>query len=118
MTLAGWALTSVTEAPKPTSLVTPAAQRMPAMMSESKPPQRPSTRIGNSITSRPTLAMPAPLLVAAPIRPATWVPCQLLSVAALPSWHWSGVVQSPGSRASLSRPGWLSSVRAVSWTKS
>ena len=29
-------------------------------------------------TVRPTLAMPTPLLVVAPIRPAVWVPCQLL----------------------------------------
>ena len=41
----------------------PAAQRMPAMMSESKPPHLPSTRTGSTRTLRPTLAMPMPLFV-------------------------------------------------------
>ena len=51
---------------------------MPAMMSESKPPHLPSTRTGSTLTSRPTLAMPMPLLVAAPMRPSVCVPCHEL----------------------------------------
>jgi hypothetical protein len=57
---------------------------MAAMMSLSSPPQRPSTRTGSTFTFQPTPAMPAPLSVAAPIRPATCVPCQLLEVAGSP----------------------------------
>ena len=58
---------------------------------------------------RPTLAMPTPLLVVAAIRPAVWVPCQLLSPTAQSAPENTGlalsawVMQSPGSEASLSR---------------
>ena len=48
--------------------------------------------------------MPMPLFVAAPIKPATWVPCQLLELAGSPALHSFALVQSPGSVGSLSRP--------------
>ncbi len=59
----------------------PAAQRMPAMMSESYPPHLPSTRTGSTRTLRPTLAMPMPLPVSAAMMPLVCVPCHELSSA-------------------------------------
>src|SRR5688572_7495309 len=56
----------------------PAAQRMPARMSESRPPHLPSTRTGSTQTFQPNPAMPTELLVRAPTMPETRVPCQLL----------------------------------------
>ena len=50
------------------------------------------------------LAMPIPLSVAAPISPATCVPCQLLWLAGSPAEHSLALFQSPGSLASASRP--------------
>ena len=74
-------------------------------MSESKPPHLPSTRTGMTRTVRPTLAMPTPLLVAAPISPSVCVPCHELLVASQPSVPASpAVTKSPGSEASASRP--------------
>ena len=90
----------------------PAAQSIPAWMSESNPPHFPSTRTGNTRTLRPTLAMPMPLFVKAPMRPLVCVPCHELSSA--PKEHPSkkppgsltsaSVSQSPGSEGSGSRP--------------
>ena len=59
----------------------PAAQRMPAWMSESKPPHLPSTRTGRIFTPKAVPAMPWPLLAAAPMIPAILVPCQELLAA-------------------------------------
>src|SRR5690349_903086 len=58
----------------------PAAQRMPAMMSLSRPPHLPSTRTGRIHEFHARPETPTELLVSAPIIPATRVPCQLLSV--------------------------------------
>jgi len=85
MTLAGFGFTVGV-------LVSPAAQYIAAMMSESVPPHLPSTRTGSTITLRPTLAMPTLLSVAAPTRPAVWVPCQLLLLALVPVPHSRAVV--------------------------
>ncbi len=88
----------------------PAAQRMPAWMSESRPPHLPSTRTGMTLTPPcETLAMPTPLLVAAPMRPSVWVPCHELeptSLAVQPGTFVTSAVvtKSPGSEASASRP--------------
>ena len=90
----------------------PAAQRMPAMMSESNPPHLPSTRTGSTRTLRPTLAMPMPLPVSAAMRPLVCVPChELSSAASLQSSNGppacvtsASVSQSPGSEGSASRP--------------
>ena len=83
----------------------PTAHSMPAWMSESKPPHLPSTRTGMTLTVRPTLAMPTPLPVAAPIRPSVCVPCQELFEAVGQSVLVSfAATKSPGSEASLSRP--------------
>ena len=89
----------------------PAAQRMPAITSESKPPHLPSTRTGSRRTLRPTLAMPMPLSVSAEITPATLVPCHELlrgsssqPGSAPPVSRSDWVTQSPGSAASASRP--------------
>ena len=49
----------------------PAAQRIPAMMSESKPPHLPSTRTGSTRVAPPTPAIPNPLLAWAATIPAT-----------------------------------------------
>jgi hypothetical protein len=54
--------------------------------------------------------MPMPLWVAAPIRPAVWVPCQELSCtsqspnAAGLAVLSASLIQSPGSDGSASRP--------------
>jgi hypothetical protein len=58
--------------------VNPVAQRMPSTMSEVKPPQRPNTRTGTMGETQLMPATPKPLLLAAPMVPATCVPCQLL----------------------------------------
>ncbi len=49
-------------------------------------------------------ATPLPLLVAAAMVPATWVPCQEDVEAGSPAWHSFAAVQSPGSAGLLSRP--------------
>jgi len=100
--LAGWGLSGTPGTGKP------AAHRMPARMSESRPPHLPSTRTGSRRAPQVPPAMPALLLVLAAIMPATRVPCQeLLLVSQLAN---SGrflsalVIQSPGSDGSGSRP--------------
>ena len=51
-----------------------------------------------------TLAMPTPLLVAAPIRESVCVPCQELDDRPQLAVASAVVTKSPGSEASLSRP--------------
>ena len=87
----------------------PAAHFNASKMSEVSPPHLPSTRTGNTITSRPTPAMPTALFVAAPIRPAVCVPCHELlptSLATQPRTTptSAAVTPSPGSVGSASRP--------------
>ena len=48
-------------------------------MSETRPVHTPMARTGSSIVAGAMPAMPMPLLVAAPMIPATLVPCQELS---------------------------------------
>src|SRR5665213_45337 len=69
----------------PASTVTPipAAQRIAAAMSDTRPLQDPSARIGRIVVSGAMPAMPMPLLASAPITPATLVPCQELGAAVL-----------------------------------
>src|SRR5687767_1369851 len=74
--------------------VNPAAQRMPSTMSEVKPPQRPSTRMGTIGETQLIPATPTPLSLAAPMVPATCVPCQLLLSAGSPIPHMLAVTQS------------------------
>src|SRR5262249_52879008 len=57
--------------------VRPAAHRMASSMSVNVPPQRPRARTGTIFAFQFTPATPTALLVAAPIVPATCVPCQL-----------------------------------------
>ena len=79
MTLAGLLLSGTP------SMWMPAAQRMPAMMSESTPKHLPSTRTGSTRTPGAVPAMPVLLLAAAPIRLAVEVPChELAESTALP----------------------------------
>ena len=59
---------------------------MAAAMSETRPEQTPMARTGSSIVAGAMPAMPTPLFVAAPITPATLVPCQeLLAVVVQPA---------------------------------
>src|SRR5688500_20254259 len=85
----------------------PAAQRMPARMSLSRPPHLPSTRTGRMYEFQLRPATPAELLVSAPIMPATRVPCQVLedvSQLAYMTFVLSlASIQSPGSDGSVSR---------------
>ncbi len=61
------------------SLVKPAAKRTACSASYSLPaPPRPNTRKGMICVNQPTPATPTPLLVAAPIVPATCVPWNVL----------------------------------------
>src|SRR5439155_2405351 len=90
-------------------LDSPAAQYMPSTISSTSAPHLPATRTGST---RPCWLMPAtptPLLVAAAIRPAMIVPCQVLLVTSqslnsgLLAFSLE-VTQSPGSDGSVSRP--------------
>src|ERR1041385_3911036 len=112
-TLAGLALAGTPVTGKP------AAQRAPSRISDKDPPHLPSTRTGRILDVQLMPPTPTLLLVAAPIVPATWVPCQELSLvcppgagsaqpvkkpfAAVPSSSVA-VIQSPGSEGSGSRP--------------
>ncbi len=86
--------------------VPPDTQTIASAMSEVKPPHLPSTRAGTTLALNATPATPLPLLVTAAMVPATCVPCQLdaSKVAGSPGPHSLGLIQSPGSLASLSRP--------------
>ncbi|ABA52704.1 ribonuclease E [Burkholderia pseudomallei MSHR1043] len=64
----------------------PAAQRIASAMSLVVPPHLPSTRTGRILPYQLTPAMPMPLFAAAPMMPATCVPCQLLFDGALAHW--------------------------------
>src|ERR1700694_3394832 len=57
-------------------IVPPAAHRIPAATSLRSPPPFPRTRTGRILQFQSTPATPILLLLAAPIVPATWVPCQ------------------------------------------
>src|SRR5437879_9334233 len=86
----------------------PAAQRAPSRISETKPPHLPRTRTGRILDVQLIPATPTPLFVTAPMVPATWVPCQLLSLTEQPTKGPPTVVlsadvtQSPGSEGSAS----------------
>src|SRR5260221_13896779 len=98
----------------------PAAQAMPSRMSESSPAHLPRTRTGSTGAFQPTPATPTPLLVAAPITPATSVPCHELgrtlhtglpAASFCPNTGWvaglvrsAELIQSPGPVESGSRP--------------
>ena len=83
--------------------VPPEAQVIASAMSEVYPPHLPSTRTGCTRALNAMPATPAALLVLAAIVPATWVPCQLESLAGSPTAHSPAATQSPGSEGSLSR---------------
>src|ERR1700674_4019166 len=73
------------------------------------PPHLPSARTGSKRAFQSTPAMPKPLFAAAPIRPATCVPCQVLSVALGHSTKGGlpaslALIQSPGSLGAELRP--------------
>src|SRR5512138_1266398 len=84
--------------------VPPDAHTSPSAISDVYPPQRPSTRTGNTRALNATPATPLPLFVRAAIVPDTCVPCQLELLAPEPVPHSPAAFQSPGSRASASRP--------------
>src|SRR5580658_2191581 len=97
----------------PASTVTgwPAAHMMAAARSDTRPEHTPTARTGNSIASGATPAMPIPLLVSAPMTPATLVPCQELVAAVVQPALMNSVIcvsavvmQSPGSEASSCQP--------------
>src|SRR5262245_36463843 len=99
MILAGLALAGTPDT------VPPDAQMMASAMSEVNPPHLPSTRAGTTRALKATPATPFELLVSAAMVPETCVPCQLLAskAAGSPGPHSPGLIQSPGSLASVSR---------------
>ena len=82
-----------------------------AAMSDTRPEHVPTARTGSTIARGAMPAIPMPLLVAAPMTPATFVPCQELGSTVVQPASMNRVIaasvasiQSPGSEASACQP--------------